>query len=274
MSKVLFKKTAKQIILVRSYNHAVIENIDQRKSFKKMEDYLSSSYLMVSSSFDDYMTGSWTNRRMMRVVLIKLAQALFIMRYALSIVYGQNEYLRYRILADGNEILGNRVLISSVLCLGHVVTFFFSMTIIWLEFNSKFTIITYLYEIKSLVTDVPLNCKYRRKYFKLMNRITKHLSWPFLAQMCTQSFVLFALPLLWVSLTDSSSQYSLISVMLWTPITLVAIFDFNAHVLGKCHLLNGPHWYNYWYNHGQRIGGGWKIADLPHTLSLLEKSLT
>ena len=128
-------------------------------------------------------------------------------------------------------MFGQRILISIVVCIGHLVSLMLSFVILYFEYNQNLTVVQYLYEIKNNLLKIQLNEKYAKKYYRRMNFIAKHLSWPFLANQCANSFLIFCLPTYIAYFKEQ--DYNIWSVLFWTPINMIAIFDFNAHILGE-----------------------------------------
>ena len=234
MSSQLFTRTVKMIkIKKKGLNHIVMDNIEERKSFLKLENFLSKTLILISPTFDAYMTAHRPIRRILVVLLMKIAAILFLFRYLMSIIFNDNHFISVVLMSNANHILGNKFLISCAFLGGHLVTFLFSTVVQYFGLKSKLTVVEYLYEIKNLVIEVRLTGDYRTKYYKKMNMITKHLSWPMLANMVLNGSLIIIGPPFIAYFTEPEKGYSLCSILLWTPITLLAIIDFNATVLGK-----------------------------------------
>ena len=229
----MFARTSKKLGLERTTKHIIFDNIEERKSFLKLEKYLSKTFVVISPTFDSYITDDRPFNRILVVILMKLANIAFIIRYMSSIIFSHNNYISIVLMSDANHLLGNKILISSVLCLGHFVTFMFSLVIQYFDMTSQLTVIQYLYEIKNVLIENRLNPKYSKKYYKQMNFLTKHFSWPLLSNMVLNSCLLILLPPILSYIIEPERGLSLISIILWTPISFIAIVEFNSTVLGQ-----------------------------------------
>ena len=239
MSLKQFKRATKSMNLEKkNLKHIVLDNIEERKSFLKLEKFLSKTLLMISPTFDLYMTGHRPVKRILLVLIMKIATLLFLIRYGMSIIFSENHYIRVVLMANASHILGNKVLISCVFFGGHMVTFAFSNMIHYFDYTTKLTVVEYMYEIKSLVIGVRLQGDYKKKYYQKMDFITKHFSWPLLSNMVVNSSLLLILPPIISYIIEPQMGFSLPIILLWTPITLLAIIDFNATVLGKNYEFN------------------------------------
>ena len=234
MGSELFKRTAKGLVNEKkTIGHIVLDNIEERKSILKLEQFLSKTMIMITHTFDAYMTEHRPLGRILAVFIVKTATILFLIRYGMSIIFSDNHFIAVVLMCNASHILGNKVLISCVFFGGHMVTFAFSNLIQYFDWKSKLTVVEYMYEIKNLVIGVRLVADYRKRYYKKMNSITKHLSWPFLGNMVINSSLVIILPPVVAYLIEPQMGFSLFSIILWTPITLMAIVDFNATILGE-----------------------------------------
>ena len=230
----LFKKTAKGMVVEKkNLNHIILDNIEERKSFLKLESFLSKTLIMISVTFDSYMTEERPVKRIMLVVMMKTCAILFMLRYLISIIFNSNHYISVVLMSNANHILGNKLLFSCAFFGGHLVTFSFSSIVQCFDLRSKLSVVQYLYEIKNLVIDCRLVGDYRQKYYKKMNFITKHISWPLLGNMIMNGSLIIIGPPIICYFIEPELGLSLLSILFWTPISLMAILDFNATVLGK-----------------------------------------
>ena len=230
----LFMRTVKRMTLEKkNLNHIVLDNIEERKSFLKLEKFLSKSLILISPTFDDYMTEHRPIKRILMVSLVKLCDILFIFRLLISLIFIDNHYISVVLMSNANHILGNKFLITSAVMVGHIGGLMLSSLIQYFDLTSQLTVVHYMYEIKNLVIECRLIGDYRIKYYNKMNFITKHFSWPLLANMVFNSSLLVIAPPIFGYLTMPEMGFSLSSIILWTPITLIAIIDLNATILGN-----------------------------------------
>ena len=191
----LFKRTARGMVLEKkNINHIVLDNIEERKSFLKLESFLAKTLMVISPTFDSYMTGHRPIKRIVAVCLLKTATLLFLLRFGLSILYYDNQYISVVLMCNPCHILGNGILLSCVFFGGHLITLSFSTMIQYFDMTSKLSVVQYMYEIKNLVIDCRLVGDYRQKYYKKMNFITKHFSWPLLTNLVINSSMVIMLP--------------------------------------------------------------------------------
>ena len=242
MGSQLFVRTVKIMTLEKkNLNHIVLDNIEERKSFLKLEKFLSKSLVLISPTFDDYMTEHRPIKRILMVALVKLCVILFILRLLLSVIFIDNHYISVVLMSDANHILGSKLLISSALMYGHIGGLMLSYFLEYFDLTSRLTVVQYLYEIKNLVVTYGLIEEYRLKYYKKMNFIAKHISWPFLMNMVFNSSLFIIMPPFFGYFLWPEMGFSLLSIILWTPITLIAIFDFNATCLGIYLIIKAIH---------------------------------
>ena len=169
MGSQLFLRTIKRTNLEKkNLNHIVLDNIEERKSFLKLEKYLSKSLTLISPTFDDYMTEYRPIKRIILVSLVKLCDILFILRLLISITFIDNHYISVVLMSDANHILGSKLLLSSALMYGHFGGLMLSYVLEYFDMTSKLTVVQYLYEIKNLVITYGLVEEYRLKYYKKM----------------------------------------------------------------------------------------------------------
>ena len=213
------------------------EGIRAEESFKRLENFSSKSFVLIYPSFQHYIDGRRDNRRIAIALFIKFTALLTTIRFGISLIVGTPYILR--LTSDANHVLGNRLIISSVLCFGSficdiMIGLFIEMR---LEIKGKYYVLNYLSDIKNRVNSNQLNSTFAKKYFKQLNFITKLLS---INSLCLVSFgasLVFCLPPIIAYFdTNSEIKYSLISILFWNSITMIWLFDFYAVIFSTFQL--------------------------------------
>lgn len=227
------RRAAREVILYHMTSKTFHQNNEERKGFRMLEQYVSHTYHTVAPSFGAYVRRERPKKRQIVIFVLKLAQILFIVRFGLNVLFGDNHFLRVVLLADASHLFGQRILISFVVCIGHLVSLLQSLVILYMEYHNKLTVVKYLNQIKNKQAKILLDEVNAKKYYTRMNFIGQYLSWPLLANLCVNSFMIFCLPTYIAYFKQPELGYTKWTVILWTPINILAIFDFNSQILGK-----------------------------------------
>ena len=183
------------------------------------------TYFLISPTFDHYIIGRLSYKRLFITQVIRMATIITCVRYGISALF-DTPYLRW-LTSNANYKLGNHLIISLFICTGIFCHAVISVGISYLEICHKFNVIAYMHKIKK---DKHLDKNMRQKFFKQMNYIEKYMSYPMFCLLYIVIIITFSAPP-FMAYFDNQ-EYSLILNVAWTVVFMVWAVDFYSMIFG------------------------------------------
>ena len=211
--------------------------MEEIKLFDKIERFCYKTFYFTSPTFHHYINGEKNTKRIIIIMLIKSTALLIFIRFGLSLSF--NTPFILWLTSDANQVLGNRFIISSILCFGALVAdLMIGLLLQYKQITGNLYIINHLFQIKKHQNDKNLNTIFAQKFARQLKLISKFLDYPSLFTIVMNASFIFCLPPIVAYLDiNSEIQYSVWSIIFWTIITIICLFDFYTVVFNSFKVL-------------------------------------
>ena len=204
--------------LKNSFHDYIEINTQQSRAIIKIEKFFSRTSVLSYSTFNDYRQQNQANRRIWPCLFARLAMAIYWLKFFIPVVF--NTGLAKWMTCEFGYIMGNPLLISTMLCYCMFWGVAFASHLLYKESNQTLYFLVFMDEIKNNSSNLKLNLRNQRKFCLKIN-----LLFDYIIKIVFPLLVIFVSFVFITSLTiaymDPNTGYSLILTIFWSVISIL-----------------------------------------------------
>ena len=204
--------------LRNSFHDYIETNSHQSRVVIKIEKFFSRTSVLSHSTFNDYRHQNQANRRILPCLFARLVMAVYWLKFFIPVVFN-TDWAKW-ITCEFGYIMGNPLLISTMLCFCMFWGLIFSSHLQYEEWKQNLYLLEFMDEIKNNSTDLKLNPRNQRKFCLKINFLFNYLKqivFPLLVIFVSFVFITS----LCITYMDPNTGYSLILTIFWSVVSIL-----------------------------------------------------